>query len=110
MFKIEKFLLGHKFKKVREYESGVIVYSDIEEEYEYVTEASIYTKHEPPVYEIMIRNPFAMIVASNHDYDKKFWKDQIKTHKFFAEECVKFTENIYNWLKEEVKDPWEIVE
>ena len=37
MYKIEKFLLDHNFKKIKKYISGVIVYSDAEQEYEYET-------------------------------------------------------------------------
>ena len=107
MYKIEKFLLDHKFEKVREYSSGVIVYSDSEQEWEYTTEVAIFTKHNPLVYEVIIRNPYALTLSSNNTYDKRFWKDNTKVYKALAEDHVDYVRQTYEWLINEVKDPWE---
>jgi len=109
MFKIEKFLLDHKFKKVKEYESGVIVYDDADEEYEYITEVAVFTTHEPLVYEVMTRNPYAVTLNSRHNYSKKFWKEEVKTYQCLAKDHIEYAENTFNWLKNEVENPWEEV-
>lgn len=107
MYKIEKFLLDNKFKKVREYDSGVIVYSDIDEENEYVTSVALYTKRKPQIWEITIGNPFAVVLGSYRDnYDKE---DMIKTHKCLTEGQVNFAFDVKEWLSE-VENPWGQVE
>lgn len=109
MYKIEKFLIEHKFKKVREYDSGVIVYSDAEQEYEYETDIAIFTKHDPLVFEIIIRNPYVLTLSSNNTYGKKFWKDNTKVYKVLAEDYVEYIRQTYEWLQE-VENPWEEAE
>ena len=106
MYQIEKFLLDHNFKKVREYDSGVIVYGNAEEELEYNTEVAVFTKHHPLVYEIHIRNPYSVYLESNKDYDDKFWEEKLDTHKCLVEDQVEYAKTIYEWLKNKVKDPW----
>ena len=104
MYKIEKFLLDHKFKKKREWESGVIVYSDIEEEREYNTEVALYTRKDPKIWEITIFNPFAVCLGSYRtDYDKDNF---IKTHKCLAEDQVDYAFDTKEWL-DELENPWE---
>ena len=44
MYKIEKFLLDHKFKLEKEWDSGVNVYTNIDIEPAYVVEVAIYTE------------------------------------------------------------------
>ena len=109
MYKIEKFLIEHKFKKVREYDSGVIIYSDAEQEYEYEIDVAIFTKQDPLVFEVIIRNPYALTLSSNNTYDKKFWKDNTKVYKALTEDYVKYVKQAYEWLISEVKNPWEII-
>ena len=110
MYKIEKFLIEHKFKKVKEYDSGVIVYSDAEQECEYETEVAIFIKHNPLIFEVTIRSPYALTLSSNNTYDKKFWKDNTKVYKALAEDHVKYVRQMYEWLINEVKEPWEVEE
>ena len=109
MYKIEKFLIDMKYKKVREYDSGVIVYSDADQEYEYVTEIVLFTKHDPIAYEITIRNPFAITVDSLHKYSKKFWQTKTSTHRYIAKDYVSYAKDMLEWFKEQVPDPWEEV-
>ena len=110
MYKIEKFLIDHKFKKVREYNSGVIVYDDRDQEREYNTEVAIFTKHDPLIYEIVIISPYSVNLQNNKNYDEEYWKDQIETHKCLAEDHVDYAKGMHEWLKEEVQDPWEVIE
>ena len=110
MYKIEKFLLDHNFKKIKKYISGVIIYSDAEQEYEYETEVAIFTKHDPLVFEVTIRSPYALTLSSNNIYSKRFWKDNTKVYKALAEDHVDYVRQTYEWLINEVKNPWEVVE
>jgi len=105
MYKIEKFLIEHKFKKVREYDSGVIVYSDAEEELEYTTEVVIFTNKK--IWEIAIHNPYAMNLQGYKDYEEDSF---IEIHKALAVDHVDYAFGFKKWLEEQVKDPWEAVE
>lgn len=105
MYSIEKFLLDNKFKKTREYDSGVIVYSNAEEELEYTTEVVIFTSRK--IWEIAIHNPYAMNLQGYKDYDKENF---IEIHKALAVDHVDYAFGFKKWLEEQVPDPWEVVE
>ena len=107
MFKIEKHLLDNHFKKVREYESGVIVYSDAEWEDEYTTEVALFTKKDPLVWEMTIYNPFGITFGSyKKDYDEK---NILETHRVLTEDFVRYSFYSKEWL-ERLENPWEELE
>lgn len=108
MYKIEKQLLDNHFKKVREYDSGVVVYSNEEGEYEYTVEVALFTdkcsRHQR-VWEITVFNPYGVTLGSYREFDKEAILDN---HRVFSDDHVDYSFNFYNWLKE-IEDPWSTV-
>ena len=106
MYKIESVLLSWGFKKIKEYESGVIVYSDKEQGDLYTSEVALFTHREEKVWEITIYDPYSMTLSSTKDYDKK---DKLKTQQVLQQDYVDCSFNIYDNLKS-IEDPWSEVD
>ena len=102
MYKIEKFLLEHGFKKIKEYASDVRLYSDAEQEWEYEIEVAIFANRK--IWEISVHNPYAIILQGYKDYKEDDYRE---TQKLLAEDITWYSFKFKKWLEEQVKDPWE---
>ena len=108
MYKIEKFLLDHKFKLEKEWDSGVNVYTNIDIEPAYVVEVAIYTEKcekNKFLWEATIYNPYGITLGSYRTVDKKACR---KTHRLLSDDHVDYAFGFEEWLKE-IDNPWEVI-
>ena len=89
MYTVERVLQELKFKKTAEYDSGVIVYSDEEAERGYTTEVALFTKHTPQIFEITMRSPYGVTLASNREpeYERLVEMQKSLVEEFVARAC-----------------------
>ena len=106
MYKIESILLSWGFKKIKEYDSGVIVYSDKEDGDLYSSEVALFTKRDPKTWEITIWNPYSVTLSPTTLYDRK---EFLKTQSALNQDYINATFNIYDNLKS-IEDPWSEVD
>ena len=109
MYKIEKFLLDHGFKKKKLWDSGVVVYTNIDDEPPYVVDVAIWTdacKRHQRIWEAMVHNPYGITLSSSNKYDEEAYKD---THRVLSDDHVEYAFSFQEWLLE-IENPWEEVE
>lgn len=109
MYKIEKFLLEHGFKKKKLWDSGIVVYTNMDEEPSYVIDVAIWTdacKRHQRVWEATVYNPYGVTLSSYNKYDEEDYKD---THRALSDDHVECAFRFQEWLQE-VENPWEIIE
>ena len=112
MYKIEKFLIEHKFKKSKEYDSGVVVYTNIDDEPPYVIDVAIWTdacKRHQRVWEATVYNPYGVTLSSYTKYDKDDEEACKDTNRALSDDHVECAFRFLEWLQE-VENPWEIIE
>ena len=106
MFKIEKYLLTHKFKKEKEYGSGAIVYTNKDIDPEYEITVTLFTKHDPICWEVYFDNPYGILLTSYKDSDPKQKAENIRV---FTEDLIRSAYYFEKRLKG-IGNPWEEVE
>ena len=102
MYNIEGVLLRWGFKKIKEYDSGVIVYSDRHQEDLYSSEVALFTCKDPKVWEITIHNPYSLTLLSYREQDRK---EMLDSQLALIQDYVDCSFNIYDNLKT-IEDPW----
>lgn len=103
MFKIEKYLLDHEFKKEKEYASGVVVYTNKDVDPEYEVTVSLFTKHNPICWEVYFNNPYGVHLMSYKDSDASQKAENIRA---FTEDLIRSAFYFEKRLKG-IENPWE---
>lgn len=107
MYKIERFLLDHKFKKKKEYDDGVTIYSDYRVGGEYITEVAVFAKR---AWELEVRSSQAVILRSSggigSDRDKEAYAGRMR---MLADCQVEYAFHLKQWL-DAIENPWELIE
>ena len=109
MYKIEQFLLEHGFKKKKQWDSGIVVYTNVDEEPPYVIDVAIWTdacKRHQRIWEATVYNPYGITLSSCNKYDEEAYKD---THRVLSDDHVEYAFGFQEWLLE-IENPWEEVE